>query len=221
RDHAVVVRDRDHAVAVGGIDDDRVGRTIAAGAAGLCAEVDGDLAHAGSGQIVDRDGVGATSGVDLDVLDAVEVHSDVADVARHRPPRLRVGETSLFSCMWGHVKRGFSGPACPSTVSLASPGFQMNVSSPAPSRATSLPVPPMTKSLPRLPVMVSLPAPPLIVRLIWPGLSVEALMVSLPVSPLMVSESLAPSAPAIVTFAANPLTTTDAPLLATVMWSSS
>src|SRR5262249_35934473 len=81
RDHVVVVRDRDHVVAVGGIDDDRIGRTIAAGAAGLCAEVDGDLAHAGSGQIVDRDGVGVIQGVDLNALDAVEVHGDGADVA--------------------------------------------------------------------------------------------------------------------------------------------
>src|SRR5262249_61204081 len=82
RDHAVVVHDRDRVVAVGRVDDDRVGRTIAASAAGLRAQVDGDLAHAGSGGIVDRDGVGATSGVDLDVLDAVEVHGDFVAVAR-------------------------------------------------------------------------------------------------------------------------------------------
>src|SRR5262249_58523121 len=81
RDHAVVVRDRDRVVAVGRVDDDRVRRAVAAGAAGLCAQVDGDLVHAGSRQIVDGDGVGATSGVDLDMLDAVEVHGDVADVA--------------------------------------------------------------------------------------------------------------------------------------------
>src|SRR5262249_48910970 len=62
-------------------EDDGVRRGVAGGAAGLCAQVDGNLVHVGSGQIVDGDGVGATSGVDLDVLDAVEVHGDVADVA--------------------------------------------------------------------------------------------------------------------------------------------
>src|SRR6516164_3864536 len=81
RDDAVVVHDRDRVVAVGRIDDDRVRRAVAAGAAGLCAQVDSDLVDAGSRQIVDCDGVGTTSGVDLDVLDAVEVHGDVADVA--------------------------------------------------------------------------------------------------------------------------------------------
>ena len=45
-------------------------------------------------------------------------------------------------------------------------------------------------------------------------------MVSLPPEPLTVSESRAPSVPASVTFAANPLTTTPAPLLATVTVSS-
>jgi hypothetical protein len=45
-------------------------------------------------------------------------------------------------------------------------------------------------------------------------------MVSLPPAPLTVSESRAPSVPASVTFAANPLTTTLAPLLATVTVSS-
>ena len=45
-------------------------------------------------------------------------------------------------------------------------------------------------------------------------------MVSLPASPLTTSESLAPSAPLIVTWAARPLTTIDAPLLATLMLSS-
>src|SRR5262245_53062680 len=134
--------------------------------------------------------------------------------------RLPLAEMSMVSPMLAPLNRSVSVPAWPSTVSLASPGFQMNVSSPAPSNATSLPVPPMTTSLPRLPVMVSLPAPPLIVRLIWPALSAEALMVSFPASPSMTSESLPPSVPAIVTCAAKPLTTTEAPLLATLMWSS-
>jgi hypothetical protein len=50
-------------------------------------EVDGDLRHVGSTKVVDRDGVGATQGVELDVLDAVEVHDDVADVpGKPHPP---------------------------------------------------------------------------------------------------------------------------------------
>ena len=72
---------RDHVVAVGGIDDDHVGLTVAAGAAGLCAQVDRDLVHVGSGQIVDRDRVGAAPGDDVDVFDTVDVHGHRADVA--------------------------------------------------------------------------------------------------------------------------------------------
>ena len=45
--------------------------------------------HVGLGQVVDRDGVGAAQGVDIDGLDVVEVHRDVADVAgEHRPPAI-------------------------------------------------------------------------------------------------------------------------------------
>ncbi len=39
------------------------------------------LLHAGAGQILDGDGVGAAQGVELDLLDAVQVHGDVADIA--------------------------------------------------------------------------------------------------------------------------------------------
>ena len=35
----------------------------------------------GAGQIADRDGVGAAQGREVDLLDAVEVHRDVGDVA--------------------------------------------------------------------------------------------------------------------------------------------
>ena len=45
------------------------------------AEVKGDLADLGPGQIADRDGVGAAQGDDVDLLDTVEVHRDGADVA--------------------------------------------------------------------------------------------------------------------------------------------
>ena len=45
-------------------------------------------------------------------------------------------------------------------------------------------------------------------------------MVSLPAPPLTTSESMPASTPLTVTCAASPLTTTDEPLLATLMWSS-
>src|SRR5262245_32697368 len=82
---------------------------------------------------------------------------------------LPFAEMSIFSSMLAPLIRSVSKPAWPWTVSLASPGFQMNVSSPAASEATSFPVPPMTTSLPALPTIVSSPAPALMVRLICPG----------------------------------------------------
>ena len=47
-------------------------------AAGRRRQVEVDLGDVGAGQVVDRDGVGAAQGVEVDVLDAVEVHGDVA-----------------------------------------------------------------------------------------------------------------------------------------------
>src|SRR5262249_6917363 len=48
------------------------------------AEVDLDLFHVGAGQVADRDVVGAARGSDVDGLNVVEVHGDVADVAGQR-----------------------------------------------------------------------------------------------------------------------------------------
>ena len=62
--HAVVAGDLDHVVAVGRVDDDGIGRTVAATAA---AQIEIDLVDVGPGQIVDRDGVGAAKRVELDV----------------------------------------------------------------------------------------------------------------------------------------------------------
>src|SRR5262249_59637045 len=71
----VVVGDRDR-VAVGRVDRNRVRLTIAA-AGHPPAQVDGDLPHAGSGQIVDRDVVGVLAlRLELDTLDTAEI--DVA-----------------------------------------------------------------------------------------------------------------------------------------------
>src|SRR5262245_4014687 len=52
-----------------------VARAVAAG------QVDGDLLHVGAGEVVDRDIVGAAQSMELDTLDAVEVHGDGGDVA--------------------------------------------------------------------------------------------------------------------------------------------
>ena len=59
---------------------------------------------------------------------------------RTRPP---LAEMSMFSAMLAPLNSSVSVPAWPSTMSLPSPGFQMNVSLPAPSSATSSPRPPV------------------------------------------------------------------------------
>ena len=78
--------DGDGVVAGRAVDDHAVGRAVALAAARRRRQVDGDLLDVGAGEVVDRDGVGAAQGVDLDVLDAVQVHGDVADVAEQPHP---------------------------------------------------------------------------------------------------------------------------------------
>ena len=77
----------DDVVAVGAVDDHRVGRRVAGGAADRAGEIDVDLRHVGAGEVVDRDGVGAAERVEVDRLDVVEIHDDVAEVAgeQHAP----------------------------------------------------------------------------------------------------------------------------------------
>ena len=77
----------DDVVAVGAVDDDDVGRRVAGGAADRAGEVDVDLGHVGAGEVVDRERVGAAERVEVDRLDVVEVHDDVAEVAgeQHAP----------------------------------------------------------------------------------------------------------------------------------------
>ncbi len=60
-------------------DGDGVGRAVAH--AGGRGEVEVDLRHVGSRQVVDGDCVGAAEGVEVDALDAGGVHGDVGDVA--------------------------------------------------------------------------------------------------------------------------------------------
>ena len=109
----------------------------------------------------------------------------------------------------------------PSTVSLPSPGFQTNVSSPAPREATSFPRPPLTKSLPRAAGdgVVAIAAVDREIDLPGRG-APDALMMSFPTPPLTTSESPPASAPLIVTCAARPLTATDEPLVTTLIVSS-
>ncbi len=137
--------------------------------------------------------------------------------SRTRPP---LAEISIFSLALEPLNTSVSVPAPPSTISLPSPGFQTKVSLPSPRSAKSLPWPPITISLPVppirvsapwLPVMVSLPAPPSMTSLMVAAGKVWALMTSLPAPALIVSTSLAPSAPMILTCAANPRTETEAP----------
>ena len=142
----------------------RIGRTVAGAAAGRRAEVERDLRDAGLGQIADRDVVGAAESREVDVLDAVDVHRDVGDVAGE-PPRVPLAVMLMFSLMFAPLNCSVSVPSWPSTVSLPSPGFQTKVSSPAPSRAVSLPRPPVMTSLPSPPSSVSAPSPPVMVSL--------------------------------------------------------
>ena len=72
-------------VAVGAVDGDRVGRAVAAAVG--AAQVEVDLRHVGAAQVADDDVVGAAERAEVDVLDVVEVHGDVGDVAeeQHAP----------------------------------------------------------------------------------------------------------------------------------------
>ena len=60
---------------------DIVGLAVAGRAADRAGEVDVHLGHVGAGEIVDGDVVGAAERVEVDLLDIVEVHDDVAEVA--------------------------------------------------------------------------------------------------------------------------------------------
>ena len=137
-------------------------------------EVDGDLRHAGSGQVVDRDGVGAAQGVELDVLDAVEVHGDVADVAgQPHPPAIGRDVDVLVDVGAVEHQRIGAGLAFDDVAAVARVPDERVVavaeqgqSLPRPPVTMSLPSPPRSMSSPWLPMMVSLPAPPSMVSLI-------------------------------------------------------
>ncbi len=70
--------------AVRAVDDDRVRLGIAGGAPEDAREVAGELDDIGARQIADGDRVGSADGVEVDGLDVVEIHHDVAEVAREQ-----------------------------------------------------------------------------------------------------------------------------------------
>src|SRR5262249_54850259 len=82
-----IAGDADHLCATGPIDKDGVGFAVAPAAAGNARQVDVHLGHGGAGQVVDDDGVSAAECGDVDLLHAVHVHDDVADVAGEPQPR--------------------------------------------------------------------------------------------------------------------------------------
>ena len=90
---AVAPCDLDRVRAGGAVDDDVIGRAVAGA---VRAEVDVHRGDAGSGQIVGDDRVGAAERVDGDVLDAVRVHDDVADVAEEPEPRAVRGQVDVL-----------------------------------------------------------------------------------------------------------------------------
>src|SRR5262249_34915698 len=85
-DDTIVVRDRNHIVAVGRVYRDRVDRPVAAAAA-YHSEIDVDVVDAGAGQVVDRHIVGAGKGPEVDGFDIVGIHRDVGHVAEERGMR--------------------------------------------------------------------------------------------------------------------------------------
>src|SRR5262249_56277627 len=87
----------DVVVGGGAVDGHGVRLAVAHSAAGRRCEVDGDLRHVGSGEVVDGDAVGTAQGVNLDVLDTVEIHGDVADVAGESHPLAIGGDVHLLA----------------------------------------------------------------------------------------------------------------------------
>src|SRR5262249_4903422 len=79
----------DRVVTGGAIGRHRVDRAIAGRAAERACEIDQHTTgrQISPAEVVDHDVVGAAEGVEVDPLDAVEVHDDVADVAGETHPR--------------------------------------------------------------------------------------------------------------------------------------
>ena len=115
----------------------------------------------------------AAQRVDVDALDAVEVHRDGPDVAVEPRARAVGRQPEAARCAPLPLKVIVSAPLRPSTMSLPSPGSQTKRSSPAPRLAMSLPPLPSITSAPASPLSLSAPRPPRSVSLPpWPSMRV-------------------------------------------------
>ena len=83
-------------VAGGAVDGHAIGLAVAYVGARCPREVDRDLGDAGAGKVADRDVIGTAASGEIDVLDAVEIHGDVTDVAGEAHPPVIVGDVDVF-----------------------------------------------------------------------------------------------------------------------------
>src|SRR5262249_41208293 len=85
-DRSAVARDLDVIVASRAVDSRGVRLMVADVASRYRRQVNSDLLHVGLGKVIDNDVVDTSFSLELDALDTVEVHSDVADVAEEQRP---------------------------------------------------------------------------------------------------------------------------------------
>ena len=120
--HARPLRHRpppDGVVAVGAVDAHPIG--LAVSSCARTGQVDVDPSRVGAAQVTHHDVVGATQGVEVDVLDIVQVHRDVGHVAEEAHA-LAVGRDVDVLAMLAPLNSIVSMPSWPSTTSLPSPG---------------------------------------------------------------------------------------------------
>src|SRR5262249_61061165 len=80
----------------GAVDSAAVGCAVTHGATRCRREVERDLRDTGTGEVTDVDAVGAAESVEVDMLDAIEVHGDVTDIAREADPPMIGRDVDLF-----------------------------------------------------------------------------------------------------------------------------
>ena len=108
-----------------------------------------------------------TLSLELNALDIGEIDGPVGTV-EPRPGAVGIDAERLACCSVGAEEVERVEAAAAIDHSLPSPGFQTNVSLPAPRNAVSAPLPPTTVSSPVPPTRVSLLAPPMRVSLPLP-----------------------------------------------------
>src|SRR5262249_6996385 len=84
--------DVDRVTGIGAGDNDGVGQGVARAATRRGGKVEVEVGEVGAGQVVDRDGVRAAQGVEVDPLDAVEVHHDTGDAGAEADARAVGGD---------------------------------------------------------------------------------------------------------------------------------